>query len=196
MRWEVFKQDAAGKPHQAVGSVHAVEAEGALLNARHVFARRPAAVSLWVTPADAIHSWTAEQVAAAGPGADDAATKTTRDSTGTTRGSAANAKDKGPGSEPSAYLVFCKTTNRRSMTFVDHVGEVMAVSPAAALAQARAHYGEQPVLAWWLVPKAAVVASAPQDAEAWFEPARDKTYKQQSAYGSVKPGGRASGSPR
>src|SRR5690606_10476173 len=72
-RWEVFKQDAPNRPHQAVGSVHATDPEHALVTARNVFARRPAAVSMWVAPADAIFSRTLEQLEAdpARTGSDD-----------------------------------------------------------------------------------------------------------------------------
>lgn len=165
-RWEVFKQDAAGKPHQAVGSVHATDPEHALLMARSVFARRPAAVSLWVAPAGAVVAVTAEQLAAGDvPGG-------------------APAGD-GTGAAEARYLVFRKSSHRRAMTFVDHVGEVTAASAAAALAAARAAFPEPPALAWWLVPAASVTASPDAEAEAWFAPARGKTYKQQSEYAQL-----------
>jgi ring-1,2-phenylacetyl-CoA epoxidase subunit PaaB len=38
--WEVFIQPGDGAPHEHVGSVHAVDAEQALQNARDVYARR------------------------------------------------------------------------------------------------------------------------------------------------------------
>lgn len=63
-RYEVFKQDNPKKPHEAVGSVHAPDAEMALLNARDVFVRRPFAVSLWVVKADNIFTMTREELAA------------------------------------------------------------------------------------------------------------------------------------
>ena len=53
-RFEVFKQEREGQPHRNVGSVHAPDAELALLSARDVFARRPACHSLWVVPAAAV----------------------------------------------------------------------------------------------------------------------------------------------
>ncbi len=53
-RFEVFKQEREGQPFRNVGSVHAPDAELALLSARDVFARRPACHSLWVVPAEAI----------------------------------------------------------------------------------------------------------------------------------------------
>ena len=46
--WEVFLQPPGGAPHEHAGSVHAVDAEAALQNARDVYARRGEAVSMWV----------------------------------------------------------------------------------------------------------------------------------------------------
>jgi len=172
VRWEVFKQDSEDKPHQAVGSVHAADADGALLNARHVFARRPAAISLWVVEATAIYSWTAEELIDV-----KAAAAKYEPTSGRLDATATN------------YLVFRKTSNRRSMTFVDHCGGVVAESPAAALKAALERYREVAVLAWWLVPDESLRASAAEDAASWFDPAREKTYKQQSAYGRVTPTG-------
>ena len=63
-RWKVFKKDNQKKPFQAVGSVHAADPEHALLNAKNVFVRRPAAVSLWVAPAAAIFSRTIQELVA------------------------------------------------------------------------------------------------------------------------------------
>ncbi|HKI55759.1 MAG TPA: phenylacetic acid degradation protein [Trueperaceae bacterium] len=174
-RWEVFKQDAEGKPHQAVGSVHAADAEHALLMARSVHVRRPAAASLWVAPADAVYAVTAEQLTAAGD----------RDPRG-----AAPADASRDGSGPQRFLVFRKTSHRRSMTFVDHVGEVDAPGPEAALAAARVAFPDPPALAWWVVPASQVVASPADEAPAWFDPARSKTYKQQSEYGTLNAGQR------
>ena len=63
-RWEVFKQDGPGKVHQAVGSVHATDADHALYTARSVFARRPSAVSLRAVRAADIHAVTLEELGA------------------------------------------------------------------------------------------------------------------------------------
>lgn len=51
--WEVFVQDEQGAAHAHAGSVHAVDAEHALQNARDVYGRR-GALSMWVVPAAAI----------------------------------------------------------------------------------------------------------------------------------------------
>lgn len=52
--WEVFAQEKSGAPHVHVGSLHAEDAELALLAARDVYARRGGPTSLWVVPSDAI----------------------------------------------------------------------------------------------------------------------------------------------
>ncbi len=48
--WEVFVQEEQGAPHAHAGSVHAVDSEQALQNARDVYGRR-GALSMWVVPA-------------------------------------------------------------------------------------------------------------------------------------------------
>ena len=58
--WEVFPQPAGGAPHEHAGSVHAVDAESALQNARDVYARRGEAVSIWVVPTARITASTPE----------------------------------------------------------------------------------------------------------------------------------------
>ena len=52
--WEVFTQKKDGDPHEHAGSVHAADAEMALLNARDVYSRRNEAISIWVVPSTAI----------------------------------------------------------------------------------------------------------------------------------------------
>lgn len=182
-RWEVFKQDSEKKPHQAVGSVHAADAEHALLMARTVFARRPNAVSIWVVAADAIRSWTAEELDGLDPSSGSA-------SGGNTSGSDSPANFAKPiapidsGHLPN-YLVVVKSSNRRSMTFGDVRFEVQGATSRAALDVALSQLANETVLALWLVESSAVVRSDPEVADQWFGPATDKTYKQQSVYSSV-----------
>ncbi len=167
-RYEVFKQDAPGKPHQAVGSVHAPDAEMALLNARDVFARRPQAVSMWVVPASAILSMTAEEIAA---------------------NPKQMANFEHGESEERPFLIFTKTSQRRSMTFVTHVGKVTASSAEEALATAvnSGQFDAEHVWVWWVVPESAITRSNPEDVTSHFAPAAEKTYRQQSHYGFVSP---------
>ena len=160
-RWEVFKQDAPGRPHQAVGSVHAADAQHALYTARSVFARRPAAVSLWVVPEARIHSVTREELNAGHTFLDG-------------------------GEAAQSYRVFGKRSHKRSMTFMDELGTVSAVSPQAAFRAACTAYGDD-LLAYWIIAGADFLGS-PEDSdtvESWFAPAKEKTYKQQSSYGVI-----------
>jgi ring-1,2-phenylacetyl-CoA epoxidase subunit PaaB len=73
--WEVFTQGAHGEPHEHAGSLHAVDAEQALQNARDVYARRGGVVSIWVVPSAAI---TASSPGEAGPFFDPGADKAYR----------------------------------------------------------------------------------------------------------------------
>ncbi len=61
-RYQVFLQEKPGTPHQDMGSIHAPDREMALLNARDVFVRRPACVSLWIVPVQSIFSRTAQEI--------------------------------------------------------------------------------------------------------------------------------------
>ncbi len=164
-RFEVFKQDTLDKPHQAVGSVHAPDGETALLMARNVFVRRPKCHSLWVAPAEAILSMTHEELAAQGGAVEEDSAEFF----------------------PALYHIFRKTSQRRAMTFVEHVGALTAGNPRQALSQAIARFTDAPAWVWWVVPEAAVTRSQDEDAASWFDPADDKTYRHQSAYGTVLP---------
>ena len=52
--WEVFIRGQHGLNHRHVGSLHAADAEQAILNARDVYTRRNEGVSIWVVPSNAI----------------------------------------------------------------------------------------------------------------------------------------------
>ena len=158
--WTVFKQDSAKKPHQMVGSVYAVDAETALLEARTVFARRPKAVSMWVAPTKLGTMWTHEQLE--------------------------TMKHVETHGDKMTWQVFWKVGQRRAMTFVDHVGEVVANSAESALTQAITQFStNKTIWVWMIVPDNAIARSETNDIESWFKPAMTKTYKQQSQYGFV-----------
>ncbi|MEM9777297.1 MAG: phenylacetic acid degradation protein [Chloroflexota bacterium] len=158
-RWEVFKKDNDRKPYQAVGSVHAADPEHALLNAKNVFVRRPAAVSLWVTPASAIYSKTAQEL-------ENEPLDPQNDIEG-----------------EHTFQIFRKSSHSRSMTYADHVGAVSATDPESALVQAIEQFSKKPGLGWWVIPADAIFASEDGVAPAWFEPAKTKTYRSQAEYG-------------
>ena len=52
--WEIFIRGQHGMNHRHVGSLHAVDAEHAIRNARDVYTRRNEGVSIWVVPAEEI----------------------------------------------------------------------------------------------------------------------------------------------
>ena len=54
--WEVFIQSKIGAHFQHVGSVHAVDKEMALQNARELYTRRQEGTCIWVVKADHIVS--------------------------------------------------------------------------------------------------------------------------------------------
>lgn len=163
-RFEVFQQDRPGRPHQNTGSVHAADAEMALQNARDVFVRRPECHSLWVAPADSILSKTAEELE------NDASWQE---------------EEVDPGAPAETYYVFQKTSQRQSMTYVSHVGEVEARSPAQALQKALATFSQKPAIVWWVCPARAVSRSQEEDIESMFAPAEDKTFRLPKEYRTV-----------
>jgi ring-1,2-phenylacetyl-CoA epoxidase subunit PaaB len=160
-RFEVFQQERPDRPHQNVGSVHAPDAEVALLNARNVFVRRPTCLSLWVVPADAIMARTSQELAEDRDWQQQTAVE---------------------GAPEESYYVFQKQSQRRSMTYVTHAGEVTASSPAQALARAVAQYGNANVYVWWVCPERLIVRTSEQDVESLFMPAHTKTYRHPQAY--------------
>ena len=166
-RYEVFKQDNLKKRHESVGTVHAPDAEMALLNARDVFVRRPSAVSIWVVAATAVFAITAEEMELNPDWHKQADTDVFS----------------------QTFLIFCKQSQRRSMTYVQHVGEVEAQTAVQAVHQAtqNSDFASDDVFVWWAVAQTAVTRSEDDDIASMFAPAKDKTYRQQTHYGFVDP---------
>ena len=52
--WEVFIRQRRGLSHVHVGSLHAPDADTALMSARDVYTRRVEGVSIWVVPSSEI----------------------------------------------------------------------------------------------------------------------------------------------
>lgn len=64
-----------------------------------------------------------------------------------------------------------------------HVGSVHAADARMAIEAARDVYTRrQEGVSLWVVPSAQIIASDPQEAEALFEPARDKVYRHPTFY--------------
>lgn len=153
-RFMVFQQEGEGKPFVHNGTVHAPDAELAMLNARDVFARRPEATAMWVVPAEAIFTQTREQLLESGTG-DQSIKRLT------------------------GYYVFAKFSEQAQC---QQVGQVQAASPEAAVRVAIRQYGDKEVLWWWVFPASAVTESAAGDARSMFTTARDRTFTDQAEY--------------
>jgi len=64
-----------------------------------------------------------------------------------------------------------------------HVGSIHAADARMAIEHARDVYTRrQEGVSLWVVPSIAIVASDPEEAEALFEPARDKVYRHPTFY--------------
>lgn len=151
-RFQVFLQEAEGKPHQDVGSVHATDPELALLNARDVFARRPACISMWVVPVEAIYSKTAEELE--------------------------NWEvDHQASNEASSelYYVFNKQKSAGTQTLV---GTIEAASPERALKAAlKECNSDRMPFTWWIIPQKSITKSEFQDRSSFYDPALDKSFR-------------------
>jgi ring-1,2-phenylacetyl-CoA epoxidase subunit PaaB len=159
-RYQVFLQEKPGEPHQDVGSVHAPDGEMALLNARDVFVRRPECTSLWVVPAGAIFSRTAQELAKEGVG------KESGEGTGESQDMPA---------EVETYCVFSKS--KPAGTHILN-GEVQAASPHEALSQGIARYSTPKApFSWWVFPARLITSSQPGDMDSMFLPAFDKPFR-------------------
>ena len=139
-KYEVFKQERDGGPFRNVGSVHAPDAELALMAARDVFARRPACHSLWVVPAAAI------------------AARSTQEPLPDAAPSLAQPYAVAP------YAVCAKQSQRQAMTYVDYLGDIEARSAAEALRLAPAAFDAPEATVWWAFPEAAITRSDADDA--------------------------------
>ncbi len=153
-RWEAFVRQSGGLAHIHSESVHAPDAETALLNARDTYLRRVEGVSLWVAPAEQVTKWESD--------APDAAPK-----------------DIAP--RPSGlWEVFVR--HRRGLAHV-HAGSMPATGPYDAIEKSRRVYvTHQEGVSVWVVSATQVVAADPEDAEALFEPFADKDYRYPTYY--------------
>ncbi len=177
-RYQVFLQEKPGGVYQDVGSVHAMDGEMALLNARDVFARRPSVASLWVVLADAIFSQTRQELEELGGlGAGEHGSSQEEPQAVDGRHSAVGQTQRMPG--PESYYTFCKSTSSGTQTLI---GTVEASGSEDAMHEAVASYSgrfpaAQPPFAWWVVPARLVMQNDPQDAESMFAPALDKPFR-------------------
>lgn len=181
-QYEVFKQERPDGPFRNVGSVHAPDAELALMNARDVFARRPACLALWVVPAAVILRRTVEELMAQrglslslwerlGEGSS---------------GSAAEQGSGGSGEKEQSiqYAVFIKQSDRQAMTYVEYVGQVEAHSSEEALSLAVAAFNTPPGTVWWVCPAREIIRSDPAELPG-FDAATSKLFRMPNQYRTV-----------
>lgn len=153
----VFEQEAEDKPHQHAGTVHAPDAEMALLNARDVFVRRPQVCSLWVVREDAIYARTVQELASPDWQNEPAPTDTSVE----------------------LYYVFHKLDQKGPCVYA---GQVEAADPPHAMQAALETYPRPDALWWWVVPARAIHKSTPDDADSMFEPAGQKYFRHQTQF--------------
>jgi ring-1,2-phenylacetyl-CoA epoxidase subunit PaaB len=169
-RYQVFIQAEPGDPFLDAGTIHATDAEMALLNARDVFARRPGVHSLWVVPAGAIYSKTRQELKA-------------EQKHSITEQNLAARQHLGQ-SESQAYSVCCKPKSAGTQTYL---GVVEASSPEEAMQKALETFSaglpeEKKPFAWWVFPSNLVVQNDPEDAGSLFTPALDKLFRQSTDF--------------
>ena len=152
--WDAFVRQNGGLSHVHSESVHAPDAETALLNARDAYLRRVEGVSLWVVPADKVSKWESDS---SDPARTDIAPR------------------------PAAlWEVFVR--HRRGLAHV-HAGSMEATGPYDAIEKARRVYVTRDKgVSVWVVPAASVYAADPEDAAALFEPFADKDYRYPTFY--------------
>lgn len=64
-----------------------------------------------------------------------------------------------------------------------HVGAVHAPDAELALHYARDQFARRlPCVSLWVVPSEQITATTPEEAEAWFDPAIDKSYREASGF--------------
>jgi ring-1,2-phenylacetyl-CoA epoxidase subunit PaaB len=151
----VFEKPGPQATFIHAGSVHAPDRELALLIARDVFGRRPTRTAMWIAPAAAICSRTAEEMAAE---------------------QQIEPSDSGQAVE---FQVFAKT---RQNGVCVHQGSVLANGPQAALAKALAAFPDVIALVWWLIPDEALIKSDPQQENMLYGSSPGKDFRHERHY--------------
>jgi phenylacetate-CoA oxygenase PaaH subunit len=149
--------EVPGAPYEHAGSVHAPDSEMALQNGRDVFARRPEVFSMWAVPARLVYSRTRQELVEAGLGEESFRSES-----------------------PESYHVCCKAKAAGTQTLL---GQVHASSPIEALERGLRTFLDKDItlerqpFAWWVFPALAVIESQVEDVEAFFAPAREKSFR-------------------
>ncbi len=160
-RYYVFEQPAEGAAPIHAGSVHAPDAEMAILNARDVFSRRPQRLSMWLVRDIHIFS------------------KTRAELTGFMAEQGARAADEKSAADEQEFYVFRKRGARGVCTFV---GLVRARSNRAALRAALDRYPDSQATLWWIVAQQDLIRTRAEDTDELFRSASDKPFRHESHY--------------
>jgi hypothetical protein len=62
------------------------------------------------------------------------------------------------------------------------LGETTAAGSSQALSRGQEAFGHLDVTSWWIVAEATRSISAPEEARAWFDPAKDKPFRDHAFY--------------
>ena len=154
-RYMVFQQEQPGDVFIHNSTVHAPDAEIALLNARDVFARRPQAYAMWVVPNEAIFTKTREEIENDGWG------------------------DMPDSQAPEDFHIFGKTTQQGQL---QHLGTQAGATAEDALRQFVESYSGGEIWFWWSFPVSAVTSTADDEAESFFRPFEAHEFKDQANY--------------
>jgi hypothetical protein len=85
----------------------------------------------------------------------------------------------GPPGEPAEYIVFAKLDRRGTLTYI---GQVVASSPHEAVELGLRLCSPDAPRVLWVVPAGEVARSEADQASSFFDPARDKPYRDQAFY--------------
>lgn len=138
------------------GTVHAPDAEIALLNARDVFARRPQAHAMWVVLNDHIFTKTHEQIVESAW--DDASLS---------------------GGDEVNYCIFGKSTQQGQL---EQLGSQAGTSAQSALRDFIEAYSGKNIWFWWSFPASAVTSTEENEADSFFRPFEEHAFKDQAHY--------------
>lgn len=177
-RYYVFEQPEEGAAFSYAGSVHAPDAEMALLIARDTFARRPRRTAMWLVRDIRIFSLTREQLDAAPQGGDGAGVG----GEGAAGGDPGGGENGGGGERsesPVRYHVFSKRTQKGVHI---HSGEMEAATPEEAIRRADAEQGGGKFPVWWAIAEKDLVRSPEEDREVLYDSSPGKSFRHESEY--------------
>lgn len=165
--WEVFIRSKLSHVH--AGSLHATDAEMAMVNARDVYTRRMEGVSIWVIPSAAIYTlhFTDEESNEEPELIHEHPSFTTD-----------NTKQEKEHSDQ--WEIFIRT--KRGLSH-KHIGSTQSSTPKEALQKTKELYSQtMDISTVWLAQSDQIKASQPAESEAFYDPAKDKLFRHATYY--------------